>query len=91
MNRRSFLGDLALGLSAAIFLPRTIAASKWHRVPGRVLFVINPEWVTAPYEMQYTPALFHGKWDFVSDSELLLPIRFSEHRELIPPFIPQPT
>lgn len=51
-NRRSFFAQLALGSAAIftgpqIFLPKEPV--KWKRTPG--LWIRNPEWVSAPYEI----------------------------------------
>jgi hypothetical protein len=56
VNRRSFFSSLAtigaaVTLAPNVFLPR-FATPRWKRT--RQLWVINPEWVNAPYEYVFT-------------------------------------
>lgn len=68
-NRRSFFKSLALlGAAAAgcpgVFVPK-FEPVKWKRTPslGRELYVPNPEYYTAQYEIYYItqPGLFDGR------------------------------
>ena len=56
MNRRGFFKSLglAIGVAAvapAVLIPRASDAFKWKRASG--IWVLNPEWVNAPYEIGY--------------------------------------
>jgi hypothetical protein len=52
MNRRGFLKGALAGLAANIFVPRATDAFKWKRRASGI-WVVNPEWVKAPYEIHY--------------------------------------
>lgn len=56
MNRRGFLKSLGLALGVAVapqvLLSRAPDAFKWKRASSGV-WVLNPEWVNAPYEIGY--------------------------------------
>lgn len=57
MNRRGFFGSLARGVAAIAILPAatTYARSRWQSVAlgKRVSWRVNPEWINAPYEMDF--------------------------------------
>lgn len=48
MNRRGFLGALLAGAVAPAFLPG--AGRLWKPAPKKLVAVINPDYVSAPYE-----------------------------------------
>jgi hypothetical protein len=56
MNRRSFFTKLGLAAASLAVLPAaTTYARKWVAPGlGRVLWVPNPEWVNAPFEIQWS-------------------------------------
>lgn len=54
-NRRDFLRDLGLGLSAMVFAPKIIKPTfrdtlRFNR--ASVCEVVNPAWIEAPYEIE---------------------------------------
>ena len=57
MNRRSFLTSLGLIIAAAsapgLLLPRASDHARWKKSASQVLYVPNPEYVSAPYEMTF--------------------------------------
>lgn len=57
-TRRSFFAQLALSVaalsSASILIPQAADAFKWQRTK-QWLYVLNPEWVNAPYEIGFSP------------------------------------
>lgn len=65
MNRRGFFKTLATAAAGFAILPAatTYARTPWKRLAGSDIYVINPEWVNAPYEMYF----------LVEDSGLLSP------------------
>lgn len=53
MNRRSFLrGVIASCVAPALLLPKTASIPKWKRTTQQ-LWVPNPEWKTAEYEIAW--------------------------------------
>lgn len=53
MNRRSFLtGIIAAGISAAI-LPSALTYERTWKKTAQGLYVLNPDWVNAPYEIRW--------------------------------------
>jgi hypothetical protein len=66
-TRRSFFKQLALGVaavsSAHILLPKAADAFKWKQPQGKLMYVVNPEYVDAPYEVAIIPNRFwYGEW-----------------------------
>lgn len=68
MNKRSFIKSLLLvAVAPAILIPKAKDAFKWKRVND--LWVVNPDYGTAPYEVGFFPfehREFCGKWIFVT-------------------------
>lgn len=105
MNRRNFLGGLAACL-AACTAPQVLLDRKLWKVPkGKLIAVINPAWVNAPYEIGfYTDAVLR-----VGPRPTVLPVtvkkgqrpdgvgtlpwapRFDESGKFVLPFIFQKT
>jgi len=60
MNRRSFFTKLGLAAATLAILPSaTTYARNWvapSKALGRVLWMPNPEWVNAPYEIAMVPS-----------------------------------
>jgi hypothetical protein len=88
MNRRSFFRDLALGLSAAVFAPHAIDAFKWKQPAGAKIWVMNPDWFTAEYELSFIPAEFCGKWQFTEDSIAVVHPRTKKVVNAVPALYP---
>lgn len=72
MNRAGFfktLGVLAVGavIAPSLLIPKATPGFKWKRpdgVPGRRLWILNPDWVDAKYELAYYPTkLFYTNSD----------------------------
>ena len=64
MNKRNFFRSLALiagaaSISPQIFIP-IFEPVRWK--PARKYAVINPDWETAHYELDFRG--LHGKWNF---------------------------
>ena len=55
MNRRSFFTKLGLAAASFAILPAaTTYARKWVAPTAQcAMWVVNPEWVNAPYEMEF--------------------------------------
>jgi hypothetical protein len=57
LNRRGFISNLALMLGAAtgpnILALEALDRFKWKAPAGRLVAVINPEWLEAPYEAAF--------------------------------------
>jgi len=68
VHRRSFIRDLALGLSAAILTPHAIDSFKWKQPVGGRLYTLNGAFFTAHYELFFDPAHYSGIWTFTEDS-----------------------
>lgn len=69
-NRRSFLKQISLGLSAAIFTPHIVAATWKDTLKYGKLKGINPAWVNAPYEVCFVgygdfEDRMSGDWKFI--------------------------
>lgn len=89
MNRRTFLKPALTALAGFTVLPAaTTYARKWKATASGLLVadraVINPAWVSAPYEavfvgnptaydVLFIPKDFYGAWRFVDESH---PLRF---------------
>jgi len=53
-NRRDFFKQLALGVASFTVLPSAATYSrKWVRTPTKEMWVPNPEYVDAPYELAF--------------------------------------
>lgn len=55
MNRRSFIGSVILACAAPTILARTFDGFKWKK-NSQGLWVKNPAWQTAQYEVIYVDA-----------------------------------
>lgn len=71
MNKRNFLKTLAVAAAGFTVLPAATTYDRIWRVQkqvgmGRVLYQINPAWVTAEYGICYyvDPVALHGQWAF---------------------------
>jgi hypothetical protein len=72
MERRNFIKAMLLAAVApSVLLPRLADHHRWKRTGN--LWVRNPAWETAKYEVFYLqqpgiydPAIFTGEWSFVT-------------------------
>lgn len=55
MNRRNFLKSLATAAAAFAILPSATSYTRapWKKVAGSGIYVVNPEWLNAPYEIAF--------------------------------------
>lgn len=56
MNRRSFFRTLGLGaaaVAAQVYLPKLPDRMRWKATRQGDIYVVNPEWVNAPYEVWF--------------------------------------
>lgn len=103
-NRRGFLKSmLAAAVGASILVPTFSDAHKWKRSAKTGLWVLNPEYVNAPYEVRFlfNPAALEKLQDnpcIVSKRGTPLkghpmypmypwPPRYNENQEPVSPFI----
>lgn len=56
-NRRSFLGGLFKGIIAAAVAPQIVTHGLGLVVPKRDIWIPNPAWVNAPYEIEFYASL----------------------------------
>ncbi len=94
MNRRGFISNLATILAAST-APNVMALEafdrfRWKVPPGKLVAVINPDWVNAPYEYEF---LVVTEQEMESISLPFPPVRFrtledaQANRNWIPPWI----
>lgn len=98
MNRRTFFNSIArvaaaASLSPNIFIPK-FEPVKWKVTrPGYYRFILNPEWVNAPYEFGYHMHESIGRFApppgfFANMPERMFPYRFnSPDTDPIPPVL----
>lgn len=58
MNRRSFFASLVAAAGATIVAPQILLSSahdrmRWKKSEGSFVYVPNPEWYDAPYELHF--------------------------------------
>lgn len=84
MNRRGFFKTLATAVAGFSILPAatTYTRAPWKKSAGSGIWIVNPEWLNAPYEVTF----------FVEDHRIieLYPIRYQDPRPgsfCVPPWI----
>lgn len=86
MNKRSFLKSLlTLAVAPQIILSTSADRFKWKKTGD--LWIINPEWVNAPYEVSFICSV-RASHDLIKQiEEKYLPYRYDENMKLIPTHI----
>lgn len=97
MNRRQFFKSLATVIAGFSILPSAVTYSRAAWKKSSNLWVVNPEWINAPYEFSWV--VFGGPFpsnmgetirpvEFPSGAGEILPFRFKKpDGPVIPPWI----
>jgi len=80
MNRRSFFTKLGLAAASFAILPSAATyARKWVAPTAQcAMWVPNPAWETAPFEMSYLHAI--STFNYVQSPHVMPIIRFTKER-----------
>jgi len=82
MNRRNFFSALAKGIAAISVLPAAATyARHWHKTASSGVWIVNPEWRDAKYEIEFQYAHWPGT------VRKLVPIFFNRRSIDSPPLL----